>query len=229
MKIKGFIATTTIDYPGKVASVIFTAPCNMNCPMCHNGMFIKDDGKEWMSEVKFMELLESMKMLVDGVVISGGEPTLQQDLPEFTRKLKGMGLAVKVDTNGTNPDMLSKLIDLRSVDYFAMDIKTGFDRYTEYNQGEVVDVDTIKKSIALIRSTGDYEFRTTVVPGFVDMHDIEEISKYIKGAKRYSLQHFHNITANSKALRKVEPYSREFVESLKTIAEKYVEIVEIKG
>ncbi len=187
---------TLIDYPGKIAATVFTAGCNFRCPFCHNPELVELDPETLPlfreQEAKFFSFLEGRKGLLDGVCITGGEPTVQADIVPFMRKLKSMGFLVKLDSNGTNPDILRQVFDEKLVDYVAMDIKNGPARYHEA-VGTAVDMDRIRESIRLIMGSGvDYEFRTTVVPGIHTAADFEEVAKLIEGAKRYYIQVFRN-------------------------------------
>lgn len=187
---------TLIDYPGKIAATVFTAGCNFRCPFCHNPELVELDPEDMPifreQEEKFFTFLEGRKGLLDGVCITGGEPTVQADIIPFMRKLKEMGFLVKLDSNGTNPDILAQVFDEGLADYIAMDIKNGPDRYHEA-VGTAVDMDKIRESIRLIMGNGiGYEFRTTVVPGIHTEKDFEEVAKLIEGAKRYYIQVFRD-------------------------------------
>lgn len=178
-----------IDYPGQVATVVFTMGCNFRCRYCHNAKLVVQkcqsiDLKEWWS------WLETRQGKLDAVVVSGGEPTLQLDLAEFIFQIKRRGFKVKLDTNGTNPDMVRDLIDRSLVDYIAMDIKAPLEKYHEIT-GINYDTEKIKQSIRLIiDSKIDHEFRTTYVDGLLEISDLKEIVGLIKGAKRYYVQDF---------------------------------------
>jgi pyruvate formate lyase activating enzyme len=196
MLLGGFQKMTLIDYPGKIATTVFTAGCNFRCPFCHNPELVELDPEDMPifreQEEKFFTFLEGRKGLLDGVCITGGEPTVQADIIPFMRKLKDMGFLVKLDSNGTNPDILAQVFDEGLADYIAMDIKNGPERYHEA-VGTAVDMDRIRESIRLIMdSRVDYEFRTTVVPGIHTEEDFEEVAKLIDGAKRYYIQVFRD-------------------------------------
>jgi pyruvate formate lyase activating enzyme len=188
MIISGIQKNSFVDFPGKLSAVVFTPGCNMNCFYCHNRMLISSgNSEELVDEDSFLDMLSDRKGFLDGVVVSGGEPTLQKDLGDFIKKVKGLGYPVKLDTNGTNPKVIESLIDKGLVDYIAMDIKAPFDKYSEVC-GTDVDIAGIKRSIEILkRGAVAYEFRTTVAPG-LNMDDICEIARSISGARLYVLQ-----------------------------------------
>ena len=195
MNIASFQKFTVVDYPGRVAATVFTVGCCFRCPFCHNpelvlGAQFTVHGNK--NEKEFFDFLKTRDGKLDGVCITGGEPTLQRDLVDFMRKIKEMGFLVKLDTNGTRPDVIKKAIDEKAVDYIAMDIKNSLKKY-EKTVGTKVDLDRIKLSVDLIRNSGiDYDFRTTVVPGIHTEKDFDDIVKWIGGSKRYFLQRFRD-------------------------------------
>lgn len=196
MLLGGFQKMTLIDYPGKIATTVFTAGCNFRCPFCHNPELVELDPEDMEvfrgQERKFFDFLEGRRGLLDGVCITGGEPTVQPDIVPFIRRIRDMGFLVKLDSNGTNPDILREIFDAGLVDYVAMDIKSGPDRYAEAT-GTPVDMEKIRESIRLIMDSGiEYEFRTTVVPGIHTEEDFDDIAELIDGAKRYYLQVFRD-------------------------------------
>lgn len=190
MKIGGLQKVTLIDYPGKVACTVFLSGCNFRCPFCYSPELVlpeKIKNHPSIKEKDFFDFLSEKKGLLDGCVICGGEPTIYgEELIDFCKKIKEMGFSIKLDTNGSNPDVLIKAIPL--IDYIAMDIKSPLDqRYKEFS---VIDcLDRIKESIEIVKKSGiDYEFRTTITNHSVD--DILEIAEYLSPAKRYYLQRF---------------------------------------
>jgi pyruvate formate lyase activating enzyme len=204
MILGGYQKLTLIDYPGKIATTVFTVGCSFRCPFCHNPELVdnrqfavySDMGKE------FFEFLKKRKDKLEGVCITGGEPTIQKDIIDFIQKIKKMGFLVKLDTNGTRPDVLKKVIDLRLVDFIAMDIKNQPKKYDK-TTGVKGDIKRIKLSVDLImRSKIPYEFRTTVVPGLHNEKDFEEIAKWIKGARAYYLQEYREIKILDPRLKK---------------------------
>jgi len=194
MQIGGIQKSSLIDYPGKVSSVIFCSGCNFDCPYCHNPGLV--DGKSSCPDQLDMKavtgFLDQRRNFLDGVVVSGGEPTLQPDLVALCRQIKAFGFAVKLDTNGSRPQVLRHLIDANLVDYIAMDLKTDPVLYRSFIKPDWRP-DPIVDSIALIMDSGvDYEFRTTCVKPIVTPRTIENILQLIAGAKLYALQRFRN-------------------------------------
>ena len=191
MVLAGFQKLTLLDYPGKIATTAFTLGCSFRCPFCHNPELVDlrlAHNEE--SEKEFFAFLAKRKGKLEGVCITGGEPTIQPDIIRFIKKIKKAGFLVKLDSNGTRPDVLKKIIDAKLVDYIAMDIKSQLANYDKVT-GSVVDKDRIKLSVDLImRSRIPYEFRTTVVPGLHSEKDFIEIAKWIKGAENYYLQEY---------------------------------------
>ena len=191
MNIGGLQKLTLLDFPGKVACTVFTVGCNLRCPFCHNASLVthpQDAG--YVTDDELFSFLQKRAGILDGICVSGGEPTLQKDLPEFLEKLKKLGYAVKLDTNGTSPKLLSSLIESSLVDYVALDIKNSPEKYA-LTCGNVDLFDKISESVSILLSGGvDYELRTTVVKGYHEVSDFESIGRFIKGAKRYYLQSF---------------------------------------
>lgn len=191
MKIIGLQKLSMVDWDGYMSATIFLNGCNFMCPFCHNSSLVNGTGTE-IPENEVLDFLKKRINILDSVCISGGEPTLYPDLPEFIKKIKDMGYLVKLDTNGTNPEMVKYLVEQKLVDYIAMDIKNCLEKYT-LTIGKHFDLTNIEKSIKYIMSCGiDYEFRTTLVEEFHTKEDIEKISKLIKGAKKYYLQKFED-------------------------------------
>lgn len=187
MEISGFIKNSFVDYPANIACVVFTAGCNMNCWYCHNHNLISQKYGEIEEDYVF-DFLKERKGFIDGVVITGGEPTLQPDLENFIEKIKKLGFKVKLDTNGTNLNVLKNLVEKNLIDYVAMDIKAPLEKYNIITT--VPNIKEIENSINYIKNCGvDYEFRTTFAPNLT-CEDIEKIVNYIKGAKTYSLQQY---------------------------------------
>ena len=180
-----------LDYPGKVACEIFTQGCNFECPFCQNSSLIPITNTGEFSEEEIFEYLVLRKKILDGVVITGGEPTVQKDLKGFIKKIKDLGLLVKLDTNGGNPKVLQELIDEDLVDYVAMDIKNIFNKYN-ITAGKKINLDNIKKSIEILKASKiDYEFRTTIIKEMHSLDDIVSICKLVGNAKYY-LQNFED-------------------------------------
>lgn len=191
MNIAGVQKVTLLDYPGKVACEIFTQGCNFECPFCQNSSLIPITNTGEFSEEEIFEYLNLRKNILDGVVITGGEPTVQKDLKGFIKKIKDLGLLVKLDTNGGNPKVLQELIDEDLVDYVAMDIKNIFNKYN-ITAGKKINLDNIKKSIEILKASKiDYEFRTTIIKEMHSLDDIVSICKLVGDAKYY-LQNFED-------------------------------------
>jgi pyruvate formate lyase activating enzyme len=225
MIIGGLQKTSLIDFPGKVSCVCFVSGCNFRCPYCHNPDLVHHPGRSFVDENTFLAFIRERQGFLDGVVLSGGEPTLQKDLPAFVSRIKREGYAVKLDTNGSSPRMIQELIEKRLVDYVAMDIKTDPSLYAQFIKGEI-DPDCIRSSVKLIMASGiAYEFRTTCVRPFVDAETVETIGRLIQGCSLYVLQPFRQTRVlqpdffeNRKA-----GYDQEEMMQLKTIAEHWVE------
>ena len=228
--IKGFMKTSMLDYPEKIASVVFLPRCNFHCPYCHNKELVVNDPRLIPFETEgVLDFLRKKKKWIDGVVISGGEPTLHNELPGFCKKVKGLGFSVKLDTNGTNPEMIKKLIDEKLVDYFAMDIKSSKDHY-EKAASVKVNMKAVEDSIRLLmNSNADYEFRTTVVPGLVTEEDIVNIGRWLKGARKYYLQQFVPIKTLNDSYMKKEPYPNSVLLRMREAASKYVDECIVRG
>lgn len=192
MRIGGLQAITLLDFPGKVACTIFTKACNFRCHFCHNPELVLPEmlgATADLSEEDFWKFLDERRGFLDAVCISGGEPTMQADLPEFISKLKARGLAVKLDTNGTNMAILKSLLDANLLDYVAMDIKQLPEKYPQVVNAPV-DIEQIKASVDLLRSSNiPYEFRTTVLGNLITEEDILKIAEWLSGSRAYHLQH----------------------------------------
>ncbi|MBE7049339.1 MAG: anaerobic ribonucleoside-triphosphate reductase activating protein [Ruminococcaceae bacterium] len=187
----GFQKLTLLDFPGKVACTLFTIGCNFACPFCHNSFLVEQNGHQSIDEEEILSYLKKRQGVLEGVCISGGEPLLHNELEDFIVKVKELGYKVKLDTNGSFPDKLKKLVKKGLVDYVAMDVKNRLGKYLETSGIENLDVESVKESISfLMTDSVDYEFRTTVVKGLHTVSDILDLSKEIKGAKRYYIQNF---------------------------------------
>ena len=201
MLIGGFMKQSFIDFPQTLSSIIFTNGCNLNCWYCHNRQLINGNSQENYSIDKIYEFLESRKNFIEGVVISGGEPTIQPDLESVIDKIKSLNLKVKLDTNGTNPKVLKHLMTTNKIDYVAMDIKNSLKNYDKIiclniDQDKIKNlIDNIKESVETLLNQDviDYEFRTTFSPD-ISLEDIEEIGKLISGAKRFYLQKYNPVS-----------------------------------
>lgn len=229
MQINGFQKTTLLDYPGHLACTIFLGSCNYRCPFCHNAsLVLHPDQAPDISESTIFETLNTRKNVLEGVCITGGEPTLYQDLPEFISKIKALGYDVKLDTNGSNPKMLKALLQKKLIDYVAMDIKNSKEKYALTAGVNSVDIDSISTSISLLlNGTIPYEFRTTIVSNYHTVNDLTSIGEWIKGAENYYLQSFKDsgdiIQSGLNALHKEE------IKELLAAVRPYVKNVSIRG
>jgi len=216
MIIAGFQKSSLIDYPAELSAVIFTQGCIFRCVYCHNPELVDPKlFQEPITKEEIFDFLHKRKKQLDGVVITGGEPTIHSDLPEFIRKIKEMGYKVKLDTNGSNPEMIELLIKEKLIDYIAMDIKAPLKKYPKITKVKI-DTDKIKKSIKLIMDSNlKYEFRTTIVKSLLSFDDILEIAKSIKGADLYVLQKFLASKTLDKKMMKEKTYEDEEFEELR--------------
>jgi len=214
MMIGGWQKFSLIDYPGKISAVIFTQGCRFRCPFCHNPeLVVPEKFTEPISDEEVLNFLDSRKNRLDGVVISGGEPTMQPDLVDFVSQLKKMGFLVKLDTNGSFPDALESLIDKKLIDYVAMDIKSPLHKYSFHTNSDINE-EQIKKSIELVKNSGlDYEFRTTVVKEQLSPEDLFAIGQTLSGSKRYILQKFIPRKTLNEDFMKEETYTDEEFDS----------------
>ena len=226
MTIKGLQKLTLLDYPGKLAAIVFVGGCNFRCPFCHNGtLVLGNEGDLDIEEI--YSFLESRKNKLSGVVISGGEPTLYPDLPDFIRRIRSFGYKIKLDTNGTNPEMIRMLVGEGLVDYVAMDIKNSPESY-EATAGANVDMEKIRQSVDFLLSDAvEYEFRTTLVRQLHTHEDMKKIGEWIKGAKRYFLQSYkHTDGVISKGL---DAHTTKTVAEFLEVVLPYVPNAQIRG
>lgn len=228
MKIIGMEKSSFIDFPGKISTVYFTAGCNFRCGYCHNAPIVKGQGKD-ISEEEVFSFLEKRKKYIDAICISGGEPTLYDELYDFIKKVKEKGFYIKLDTNGTRPEMLKKLIDEKLIDYAAMDIKAPFYKY-EFVTKRKVDIESIKSSIDMIRNSNiDYEFRTTLCKELLTKNDILEIAEYLKGSKGYYLQNFKDVDTVLAGQNQFHSYDVETLEEIRKSIEGYFNVFGIRN
>lgn len=228
MNISGLQKMTLLDYPEHVACTVFLPGCDFRCPYCHNFELVTGSADPVTTESDFFDFLGKRNGLLDGVAITGGEPLLHRELPEFIRKIKDMGFMVKLDTNGYHPDRLKELLSDRLLDYIAMDIKNSFEKYPTTIGLSDINISLIKDSISLIMGSGvDYEFRTTVIKQFHDPSDFEKIGATICGAKKYFLQQFvERDTVPDSSLSALEAKD---MQSCLEIVRKYVPSAELRG
>lgn len=223
MKLSAIQRFTILDYPDKVACIAFTPGCNMRCGFCHNPEFVLPDKiaelqADFIAEETFLNFLDKRRGLLEGVVVSGGEPTIWQDLPEFFRKIKDKGFLTKLDTNGNHPKMLRKLLDEKLVDYVAMDVKTSLSEYTKL-VGAGVKPEHIAESIALLKTSGiPYEFRTTLIKEIHTEEVLQDMVELLSGAERYYLQMFRPGHTLNPIFATHHPFS---VEEMKKLSERF--------
>ena len=229
MKIFGLEKLSMVDYDGKVASTIFTGGCNFRCPFCHNSSLVLDyQALPLIDEQSVIDYLEKRKGLLDGVCVSGGEPTLQSDLPNFLEKIKKLGYAIKLDTNGTKPEIVKMLKENGLVDYFAMDIKNNKEDYAKIIGFDSFDTKNVEKTVELFLSDDyDYEFRTTLISQFHLPSNITKIGEWIKGAKKYFLQKY--IDSDTCILGGLSPVSQAIAKEYVEILKNYVTCTNLRG
>ena len=222
MKFAGIQKTSLVDYPDRVASVLFTPGCNLRCPYCHNWRIVMDPKPPFMNEETALSTVCARKKYVDAVVVTGGEPTLHQELPKFLKRLKERGFAVKLDTNGFYPEVLEEC--LAYVDYVALDVKTSLEKYWQLGAGSTAG---LMRTLTMLK-TGkvEYEFRTTIVPGFVDNQNITQIGELVKGAKTLAIQQFVSGDTLDKNYNALKPYASEtitkFAETIREYADNLI-------
>lgn len=229
MEIHGFNKTTLLDYPGHLAATIFTGGCNFRCPFCHNGALVLNPKEQpLISEEEILRVLEKRKHILEGVCITGGEPTLQSDLIPFIEKIKALGIKVKLDTNGSRPEVLRACIEKKLLDYVAMDIKNTPENYSLSTGLLKPEIEKIKDSAALLmKETIDYEFRTTIVKEHHSAKDMEELGQWLTGAKRYFLQSYRD--AEGVIEIGLHAHESEVLEEFQNILKKYIAQVEVRG
>ena len=228
--ISGIKKTSLLDYPDKISAIVFTQGCNFRCGFCHNpGLLQVNSKKDIYSVDVFFEFLKNRVGKLDGVVITGGEATLQKDLIPFMQEVKNLGFLIKLDTNGYRPDVVQDVINQGLVDYFAMDIKAPLDKYSFVTNVDI-DTDKIVKSIDLIMNSNiPYEFRTTVMKSQLSYEDFEKIGELIKGADRYYLQRFEAKTdILDETLKNEITYSDEEFEKIVEILKKKIKNVALR-
>ncbi|MBU1292303.1 anaerobic ribonucleoside-triphosphate reductase activating protein [Patescibacteria group bacterium] len=232
MLIGGLQKSTLIDYPGKVAATIFTIGCNFKCPFCHNPELVdlkKIKRQPKIFEAVFFDFLKSRQDLLEGICITGGEPSIQPDIIDFIKKIKKLSFLVKLDTNGSQPKILEKLFNQNLLDFVAMDIKSSQENYSK-TAGIKINPQDIQKSIDLIRENKiDYEFRTTIAPGLINNEEIKKIGQWLKGSKKFALQQFRPEKTLDQSWQKSRPLLDEELKQMSKIAQKYFEQVELRG
>lgn len=243
MEIHGFNKTTLLDYPGHVAATVFTGGCNFRCPFCHNGgLVLAPAEQELIGEEEVLEYLHKRQGILEGVCITGGEPTLQRGLKEFLRKIKELGYLAKLDTNGYRPEVLWELLEEGLLDYVAMDIKSSRENYGSACGLLRLDLARIEESVGILKSCRiPYEFRTTVVRGIHRMEEFASIGRWLEGCRAYYLQGFQEndnmiclfagdggADVRQQSCR-FSAFSREEMEEMARTARKYIDKVELRG
>jgi pyruvate formate lyase activating enzyme len=245
MKIGGLEKLSLIDYPGEISAVVFTVGCTFRCPFCYNPVLVlpkgeiknsslpkgeEGEGRSSLNEDGLFHFLKTRQGKLDAVVITGGEPTKQPDLLKFIRKIKKLGFKIKLDTNGTNPEMLKKILAGKLVDYLAMDLKAAPADY-EHATGARFDFEKIKESVKIIKESGlPYEFRTTCVPGFIDKKSVKLMGELIADANKWYLQRFKSDTGLiDKSLEGKANFTEKEMKELIEIGKKYAKFCEVRG
>lgn len=224
MKFGGIQKTSLIDFPDRIATVLFTPGCNLRCPYCHNWRLVLEPTGPFLSDKETLQILEDRRRFVDSVVITGGEPTIQADLPRFSRMLKEHDYLVKLDSNGLLPEMLERC--LPHLDYVAIDVKTSPELYPRL---KAESVEGLLKTIHILkRGAVDYEFRCTVVPGFVDEDIVPRMGEMVEGARRFAFQQFTPGDTLDPSFSSIIPYTKEQISQLADIMASYVEEVSLR-
>lgn len=234
MKISGLQKMTLLDYPGKVACTVFTQGCNFRCPFCHNSDLLGAEGSYRVETEELMAFLKKRVGLLDAVCITGGEPTLQKDLPDLLEQIKALGYLVKLDTNGTRPQVVKELVERKLVDYVAMDIKNSPDRYSETAGLARMELTALEETMQfLMEGSVDFEFRTTVVAELHSAEDMQEIGRWLqrlspdkKPAKLY-LQAYAD--RDSVLVGGLSAHSKETMQEFRDILAPFADIVELRG
>ncbi len=238
MDIKGWVRTSLIDYPEHIASVIFTGGCNFRCPMCHNAnLVLHPEDVQSVSEQDLWSFLHKRAGLIDGLVVSGGEPTLQKNLIPFLMRVKALGLHIKLDTNGTRPDIITEILHLELVDFIAMDIKAPPSKYPLLTGLPLTNTSAIINSLdAILSKPVTFELRTTVVPKLLDSDDIAAIAQWLAGIMSdmpdrgsYVLQQFRGLYTLDPDLSRYTPYSKKHLYEMAETAKRWLPYVKVRG
>lgn len=229
MKLAGLQKLTLLDYPGRVACTVFTAGCNLRCPFCHNSELVLPERDPFLlDEEEFFSFLKKRQGILEGVCVTGGEPLIQKDIEAFLRRIKELGYAVKLDTNGCFPDRLCALVEQKLVDFVAMDIKNCPDRYAVTAGIPALDITAVQESVSfLLSGTVDYEFRTTVAAQLHDEDCFRAIGPWLKGAKMYAIQNFRD--SGDVLIGGLSPCSTQQIESFAEIVRPFVQRVVTRG
>lgn len=229
MRIHGLNKTTLLDYPEHVAAAVFLGGCNFRCPFCQNGdLVIRPESQPVIDRAEVMGFLKKRKKILTGVCITGGEPTLTEELEDLIREIRELGYLVKLDTNGYRPEILHKLVEEKLLDYVAMDVKSSMERYAEAAGLAAADTGRIRESIGILMKSGiEYEFRTTVVRELHGEAELADIGREIAGAEKYFLQSYRDSGAVIEA--GFHAYGREELERLAECVRPYVKTVKLRG
>jgi pyruvate formate lyase activating enzyme len=224
MKFSGLQKTSLVDFPDRVASVLFTPGCNLRCPFCHNWRIVVDPRPPFLTEETALRILENRRKYVDSVVVTGGEPTIHKELPKFLKRLKERGFTLKLDTNGLDFRRLEEC--LLYVDYVALDVKTSLEKYPRLGTGDTAE---LLRTVEVLK-TGkvEYEFRTTVVPGLVELEDVYRICDIVKGTKTFAFQQFVPGDTLSTEFRTLMPYSKEIISGYADVMKRHAEEVVLR-
>ena len=228
MLLHGLQKMTLLDFPGKVACTVFLGGCDLRCAFCHNSERADGTAKPVMDDAELFAFLEKRRGLLDGVAITGGEPCLRPDLPDFMARIRDMGFAVKLDTNGTHPDALRAILDAKLADYVAMDVKNSPEKYAMTSGLDSMDLAPVRESVRLLMAGDtDHEFRTTVVDELHDEGDIDAIGRWIAGARRYFLQAFTD--RDTVPFGNLHAPSAEKLNACLAVARRYVPDARLRG
>lgn len=229
MQIHGLNKTTLLDYPGHLAATIFLGGCNMRCPFCHNSSLVTNVASQPTIPVEdVLSYLTKRKNILEGVCITGGEPTLYQELPDFIALIKDLGLKVKLDTNGTNPDLIKLLTEKRLIDYVAMDIKNSPEKYSFTAGVSDFNLEPVKESVSyLLTNPLDYEFRTTIIKEHHTEQDMTLIGQWLSGAQAYYLQSYQD--SGDILSPGLNPHTKETLQQFASLLTPYVARVSLRG
>lgn len=231
MNIRGINKTSLIDYPGKISAVLFTGGCNLRCGYCHNPDMARNDGQlESHTNEEVLRFLRKRRALLEGVTITGGEPTLQEGLRDFIRSVRDLGLLVKLDTNGFRPGVVGGLLDEGLLDYAAVDIKTSPGKYPELTK-TAVDFTTVAETVGLLRRSGiPFELRSTCVPGYITLEDLREIRDALGPVERYYLQQMiSHVNLGDREFERIQPYPIPVLQQFGEFVRTFARIVEVRG
>lgn len=230
MSVKGFQGTSLLDFPGRIASLVFLGGCNLTCPFCHNPpLVLTPDDYPDIEVDALLDDLQQRRQFIDGVVFSGGEPTVDPMLLDLAAEVKALGLLIKVDTNGLAPKVLERLLERNLLDYLAIDLKTSLVRYPDLHDRPVNGNKLLRSVQIAMTAPIELEFRTTCVPGWVDESVIREWGEVISGASAWAVQQYHPEHALDGLMRETASLPRQEIQTLAEIAEKYVDKVIVRG